>query len=400
MDDPNTTDDETGEAVAELLADLPDHLRDEADAAVASARDADDLVERLADLRGELDAAGESGGTEVPVTVGAEGTGDGVFGRVRSTLGDARDRVAGDAADSTADVADSDAVSADDADTDPVPPVLPGIERSRELAADARSTARAPLDRDVPLPSVDRDRPRDVARAVRDRAGVGALELERTVRDADPKQAALWGLATGVTVANPAIAAGYSTAALLSGAVLGGGVVGAYASSHDDTVFDDLEPTLMARRANAGAATGAGARTIDGKSVGAMVGASAYLAEELTPEAYAQWVAEADAESVLRGAELGADRAAASGDSAGARSGTALGGGLGLLYGLAADDDATADDHPIRGLLDEDLWDEYAGRLDGEDGGPATEGRLVDGDDTAEDGTGEDDDSVAGHDDG
>ena len=52
MDDPNTTDDETGEAVAELLADLPDHLRDEADAAVASARDADDLVERLVDSGG------------------------------------------------------------------------------------------------------------------------------------------------------------------------------------------------------------------------------------------------------------------------------------------------------------------------------------------------------------
>ena len=52
MDDPNTTDDETGEAVTELLADLPDHLRDEADAAVASARDADDLVERLVDLGG------------------------------------------------------------------------------------------------------------------------------------------------------------------------------------------------------------------------------------------------------------------------------------------------------------------------------------------------------------
>ena len=156
----------------------------------------------------------------------------------------------------------------------------------------------------------------------------------------------------------------------------------------------------MARRANAGAATGAGARTIDGKSVGAMVGASAYLAEELTPEAYAQWVTEADPESVLRGAELGASRAAASEEFAGGRSDAALGGGLGLLYGLAADDDATADNHPIRGLLDEDLRDEYAGRLGGEDGGPATEGRLVDEDDTAEDGTGEDDDSVAGHDDG
>jgi hypothetical protein len=394
MNDSNTTDDGTEEGVTELLADLPDRLRDEADAAVADARDADGLAERLADVREGHDETDESDGTAVPVTVGDEEGGDGVFDRVRSTLGDARDRVASDA-DSVAD--DNDGLaSAGSTDGDSESSALPGIERPRELAADARSRAGSSLDRDVPLPSVDRDRTRDVARVVRDRAGIGALELKRTVRDADPKQAALWGLATGVTVANPAIAASYSTVALLSGAVLGGGMVGAYATSHDDTVFDDLDPTMMAQRANAGASKGAGARRIDGKSVGAMVGASAYLAEELTPEEYAQWVTEADAESVLNGAEMGSERAAASEDFEGARSGAALGGGLGLLYGLAADDDTTADDHPIRELLDEDLWDEYAGRLGSEDGGTATEGRIVDGDDTIEDDIDADDGSATG----
>ena len=393
MDDTGTTDSGIEEGVAELLADLPDRLRDEADAAVADARDADDLAERLADLRGEHDGAGESGGTAVPVSVGDKETGDGVFGRVRSTLGDARDRVASDAES----VADDDGL-ASTGSTDAESSTLPGIERSRELVADARSTAGSPLDRDVPLPSVDRDRPRDVARTVRDRAGAGALELKRTVRDADPKQAALWGLATGVTVANPAIAASYSTVALLSGAVLGGSVVGAYATSHDDTMFDDLDPTMMAQRANAGASKGAGARRIDGKSAGAMVGASAYLAEELTPEEYAQWVTEADAESVLDGVEMGAERAADADDFEGVRSGAALGGGLGLLYGLATDDDnddATGDDGPLRELLDDDLWDEYAGRLGGDrDGGAATGGQLVDGDDTTEDGIEGNDDSI------
>ncbi|EMA43227.1 hypothetical protein [Halococcus saccharolyticus] len=386
MDDPNATDEETEVALAERLADLPDHLRDEADAAVASARDADELVDRLADLRTERDVANQADGTEAAPASESDENDDSVFGRVRSTLDDVRDRATGD-----------DGTSVGDTNADP--PVLPGVERSRELAADARSTSVPSLDRDVPLPSVDtdrtRDRTRDAVRAARDRAGAGALELKRTVRDADPKQAALWGLATGVTVANPAIAASYSTAALLSGAVLGGGVVGAYASSHEDTVFDDMDPTMMARRANAGASTGAGARNIDGKSVGAMVGASAYLAEELTPTEYAQWVTEADAESVLRGAEMGAGRAAASDDFEGGRSGAALGGGLGLLYGLAADDDATADDHLIRELLDDDLWNEYTGRLgDNEGDGAATvEGRLVDGDD--EDGIDADDGSAA-----
>ena len=392
MDDSNVMDGETEEGVAELLADLPDRLRDEADAAVADARDADGLAERLADVREGHDETDESDGTAVPVTVGDEEGGDGVFDRVRSTLGNARDRVASDA-DSVADNDDG-LASAGSTDGDSESSALPGIERSRELAADARSRAGSSLDRDVPLPSVDRDRTRDVARVVRDRAGIGALEFKRTVRDADPKQAALWGLATGITVANPAIAASHSTVVLLSSAVLGGGMVGAYATSHDDTVFDDLDPTMMAQRANAGASKGAGARRIDGKSVGAMVGASAYLAEELTPEEYAQWVTEADAESVLDGTEMGAGRAAASEDFEGARSGAALGGGLGLLYGLAADDDTTADDHPIRELLDEDLWDEYAGRLGSEDGGTATEGRIVDGDDTIEDDVDADDDSA------
>ena len=85
MDDPNATDEETEVALAERLADLPDHLRDEADAAVASARDADDLVERLADLRTEHDVANQADRTDAAPAAenGDEGdeTGDGVFGR-------------------------------------------------------------------------------------------------------------------------------------------------------------------------------------------------------------------------------------------------------------------------------------------------------------------------------
>ncbi len=395
MSDPNVADDETEATLAELLAELPESLRDEADAAVAEARDADDLVERLADLRerrgvgggtdgsvaeassvadlrAELDAAGaEASDRESDSDVSGEagagddaggdaGDDDGVFGRVRSTLDGVRERVAGDAesTEGEEDAADVDA----DADS----PARPVVERSRDVAENARFTSVPSFERDLSLPSVDRDGTRDAVRAARDRAGAGADELKRTLRDADPKQAALWGLATGVTVANPAIAASYSTAVLLSGAVLGGSAVGAYASSHDDTVFDDVDPMLMARRANAGASAGAGARNVNGKSVGAVLGASAYLAERLTPEAYAHWVAEADAESVLRGAEMGAGRAADSADFTSVRSGAALGGGLGLLYGLAADDDAADDDHALRELLDDDLWDEYAGRLGGD----------------------------------
>jgi hypothetical protein len=384
MNDPNAADDETKEALAELLAELPDHLRDETDVAVADARDADDLVERLADLRerrgvgggmneavsdassvadlrAELDTAGESDGADDELTTNDEGS---VSGRVRSTLDGVRDRVTGDDAESGTDA---------DADTDADSPVLAGTERSRQLATDAESTSMPTLDRDVSLPSVGGSRSRNVVRAARERADAGAVELKRTIRDADPKQAALWGLATGVTVATPAIAASYSTAALLSGAVLGGSAVGAYDSSHDNTVFDDIDPMLMAQRANAGASTGAGTRNINGKSVGAMLGASAYLAEELTPEAYAHWVTEADAESVLRGAEMGADRATASDDFEAARSGAVLGGGLGLLYGLAADNHGDGDADSLRTLLDDDLWDEYAGRLGGDESAVARE---------------------------
>ena len=412
MGDSNATDDERAAALAELLGDLPDRLRDEADAAVADANDADDLVDRLsalserrggdegadetvasssvADLRAELDAAGaddadggSDGATPAPAGDGDHDD-DGVFGRVRSTFDGVRDRVAGDDADGDSDeestTVDGDAGTDTDADADS--PALPGIERSRELAADARSASSSvpSLDRGA-LPTLDRDRTRDVVRAARDRAGAGADELKRTVRDADPKQAAVWGLATGVTVANPAIAAGYSTAALLSGAVLGGSAVGAYASSHDDTVFDGLDPTVMARRANAGASAGAGARNLNGKSAGAMLGASAYLAEELTPESYAHWVAEADPESVLRGAEMGAGRGADSPALSGPRSGAALGAGFGLLYGLASDDgEGDGEDDAVRELLDEDLREEYTGRLGGDpgDGAERVESRPAD----------------------
>ena len=428
MADPNATDDETGETLAELLADLPDRLRDEADAAVAEASDADDLAQRLsalrerrdagadpdetvseatsvADLRAELDAAGADDADGAAAGDDA-GNDEGVFGSVRSTLGGVRNRVTGDAdADSGAD-ADSDssgdgdgAAGVDvavydeaDGDGDGGSPVSAGVERSREFAARARSASSSVPTLDpgaLPTVTVDRDRTRDVVRAARDRAGAGAVELKRTVRNADPKQAAVWGLATGITVANPAIAASYSTAALLSGAVLGGSAVGAYASSHENTVFDDLEPMTMARRANAGASAGRGARNVNGTSVGAMLGASAYLAEELTPEAYAHWVAEADAESVLRGADMGAGRAADSPDLSGPRSGAALGAGFGLLYGLASDDGDGEGDDDVLELLDDDLRDEYVGRLDGGDddgdGAARVESRPADEDDGGSD---------------
>jgi len=125
MNDPDATDGETEAALAERLTDLPDRLRDEADAAVASARDTDDLGERLADLRTEHDIADESDGANATTAAESDETGDGVFGRVRSRFDGVRDRVAGD-----------DAASVGDTDADP--PVLPGVERSRELAADVR----------------------------------------------------------------------------------------------------------------------------------------------------------------------------------------------------------------------------------------------------------------------
>ena len=179
------------------------------------------------------------------------------------------------------------------------------------------------------------DGPRSPVARIRDRTGAGLDRVKYTVKNASPGEAALWGLGAGLAVANPAIAAGYSTYVLLGGAVAGGVGLGAYKSSHENTALDGVDPLAVGREINRVTASNRSLEDVDPERVGAMLGASTDVLERVTPEAYAQWAVRADPEAVFRGAQYGAEYA----DRLdGRRAGIALGGGMGLLYGYAAAD--------------------------------------------------------------
>ncbi|WP_224268400.1 hypothetical protein [Haloprofundus salinisoli] len=334
------------ETISTLLGGLSEDRRKAVDDAIKQSTDVADLRGRLVELsiqRGERPGISELGDDEEVVPVTTELADGGAVDRLQSTVGGLRDRVAsglGTIGSST-----------------------PSLDRDDAATTETTEETVDPDD-EVPLPA-RRAEPngRPLAR-VRGRARSGVAELKYTARNADPKQAALWGLATGVTLANPAIAAGYSTAVLLSGAVLSGGAVGAYASSHENTVFDDVDPLEMARRSRGMAAANAHRTNLNGAALGSLLGASTYLAETVTPEEYAHWLAGVDADLVARGAELGAGRATDEELGLGsARTGALLGGGLGLAYGLTGGPDG-ADEGALRELLDDDLYEEYRRALD------------------------------------
>lgn len=375
------------EALSDLLADVPDDLRVAADAAVRDAdgvealradleallagRDAagetDDPdavsgADSIADLRGALDERVPDDRDRLPEVDAATATerasetaerartaGNGAVDRLKSGVGGLRERVAGPGGDGST---GGDEPPADRAADGIDPDGDAGGRGTEEVASTTDGDAT-----DAPLPIPDRTATRRSVARIRSRAGAGVADLKYTLGNADPKQAAIWGLATGATLANPAIAAGYSTAVLLSGAVLGGSAVGAYASSHEGTVLDELDPVEMARNANGMAAANRGRSNLNGAAMGSLLGATAYVAGRVTPEEYAHWLADVDLDTVARGAELGAGAARDRADLGlgSAASGALFGGGLGAAYGVATEDG----DDDLRELLDADIYDDY-----------------------------------------
>lgn len=189
-------------------------------------------------------------------------------------------------------------------------------------------------------------------------------ELKYTLRNADPKESAMWGIGVGLMLAQPAVAAGYSTAALLSGAVLSGTAVGAYTSSHEGTRFDEIDPIEMAYEARLGAMSGRRLNATSGGAIGALVASAMYVAQNATPAEYEQWVEEADVEYVLEGAIMGAERFDAP-DGRLSVTGAGIGGGFGLLYGYA-DGESVVTDFPSADVLDDDLLAAYRRRIEGD----------------------------------
>jgi len=201
---------------------------------------------------------------------------------------------------------------------------------------------------------------------LREQTDRGVEEAQATIEDAEPHEAAMWGLLAGAAVVHPtfgapAIAAERSTAALVGASALGGGALGAYASSHEESVLAEIDPAEVLSSSKQMADQTKDIEEIDGRTLGAVLGASSHLADVLTPEAYSQWVAHADADAVLEGAALGAKYAQNRELGMSSHEGKAVGAGLGLLYSYVDTEDS---EEQLQQVLEDDLWEEYHQELE------------------------------------
>lgn len=188
----------------------------------------------------------------------------------------------------------------------------------------------------------------------------GTIEdAKRTVKESDPQRVARDALLVSQAARPIAVAAGPSTAGLMLAAAIVGGSVSAYRSTHEDSLLADLNPAELARHAEAMANAGSELEEIDGKAVGAILGASTYLSRTFAPEEYAHWVLQADPKAIMLGAEKGAQFAMERQFSR--RHGTLLGAGAGLFAGYAVE--TSDEEQAMHDLLEEDIYEEYLEEL-------------------------------------
>ncbi|WP_254534718.1 hypothetical protein [Halomarina litorea] len=321
--------------------------------------DGDSLADRFEGVRASLDGAAEVAGATV--RRGGEALDDSTADARRDAaagVGTVADRVrAGlETTRRSAEALVSD--EGGEVPTDPLP-----VERAPGLDATGRSVRRAGdsarslvLDGALPVRRAAADA------GLRARAGVrvGLAEVTHTVRNADTREVALWGVGTSLALSNPAIAASYSTYALLSAAMAAGMGIGAYVSSHEDTPLDDVDPLTLGRDARRGSRAG---RRLGGTA--ALAGAASVVGSRVADETatgtegsgYGDWLANADVEAVLAGARRAAEH------ERGDPWAPVFGAGLGLLAGYVDD----GDDEELRRLLDDDLrreFDERTGALE------------------------------------
>lgn len=331
--------DETRESVASSVRETGERLSASAQSAaeedgVGAETVARTARRRIGATRESVERLGERAG-DAPVAPVAEGARDRV-GATRESV----ERLGGRLREVRVDPIAEGALSRLDAPR-------PSVERLEGRAGDA------PL----PVPT-DSDRIRRTVTGAGSQLQVGvkrgAGDLAYTVRNADKREVALWGVGISLAISNPAIAAGYPTYALLSAGMAAGMGLGAYVSSHEDTPLDDVNPLTLGREARQRSRTARrfGAK---GAALGAASAIGGRVAEGSDAEEYVRWITTADSETALKGATMASER---SNDPWA----PLFGGGLGLLYGYVDDDSTDTPDEEFRQLLDGDLRDEYDDR--------------------------------------
>lgn len=195
-------------------------------------------------------------------------------------------------------------------------------------------------------------------RQAREHAELGVDEMRQTLRRADPAEVREYGLGAGKAMRPLAYAAPFPTNLLIAASIAVGSVAGLHASGRENSPLADIDAQELSAHVTALADAGQELEEIDGEVAGALLGAIQYLGGDLFGEEYAKWLAEADPEAIMAGADAGA-RFATTVDDQRKGYGIIAGAGLGLL--ASYNGSGPTDD--LRETVDSDLYKEYIEEL-------------------------------------
>jgi hypothetical protein len=178
-------------------------------------------------------------------------------------------------------------------------------------------------------------------------------QVAYTAQNADPAEVGKYALGAGIMLGTFAVSAPISTSIGLAAIAAGGAATGAYASTHPNSFAAQIDPIPFAISAKAAGRRWEKNPAPGGASIGMALAAIDHLEGDVVPPEYAHWVANADYDAIMRGAEMARRAAESSQGSTNPEHAAALGGGFGLLHGYL--DDESRDD--LEELLDEDLYE-------------------------------------------
>ncbi|WP_224333503.1 hypothetical protein [Haloprofundus halobius] len=178
------------------------------------------------------------------------------------------------------------------------------------------------------------------------------IEAVRHSRDSiDWGEVLQTGIEVGVKSVSVAKYAPYSTPLLVGGASLGGALLNAHGQVTGKS--RSVDPDVLMERGLSGAdfAEQYEIPGIQEKQFGGTVGASRYIAEQLTPEKYNHWVLRTNPETIIKGAKAGSNLASHSESPLSPKSGAIAGACAGLAYSY------TPQDSPLREIDPKHLFE-------------------------------------------
>jgi hypothetical protein len=164
------------------------------------------------------------------------------------------------------------------------------------------------------------------------------VRATETIKDAEPQDVAMYTLGATMGLGAYAISAPFSTALGLTALAAGGTATGLYASANPESVVAQINPLALAMNMNQRGSAVQQSSMAGSANLGRALGAVEYLGNQNYDTAYAQWFAEVDIDSVMRGAEMAQRRAENNPELGTAREASMLGGIGGLAYSYADHD--------------------------------------------------------------